>query len=69
MDGEKIKNVVGLISIKDIFEDIMQEEIIDEDQHVVSSDPKGKKFRVRSSIFQSMENTEGCEGKEPLLDA
>ena len=31
--GQALDNVVGLISIKDIFEDIMQEELVDEDKH------------------------------------
>lgn len=34
---QKIKNIVGLINIKDIFEDIMQEELHDEDFHFDSN--------------------------------
>ena len=34
---QKIKNIVGLICLKDIFEDIMQEELIDEDFHFDST--------------------------------
>lgn len=34
---QKITNIVGLINIKDIFEDIMQEELNDEDFHFDSN--------------------------------
>jgi CBS domain containing-hemolysin-like protein len=62
-----VGNIVGLISIKDIFEDIMQEEIIDEDMHLDSTLPNNLNFKKRSSISKNIELKSSAK-REPLLE-
>ena len=53
--GRKVKNVVGVVSIKDIFEDIMQEELIDEDVHLDSTPINDNQLRKRNSNLKHVE--------------
>lgn len=56
------------MSIKDIFEDIMQEELLDEDIHFDSTAPQNLKFqKKRGSINQKIEMKNKSK-EEPLLD-
>lgn len=58
---------MGLISIKDIFEDIMQEEIIDEDLHLDSTIPNNLDFTKRANMAKQIE-LKNSGKREPLLD-
>lgn len=71
-----VKNIVGLICIKDIFEDIMQEELIDQDYHFDSTAPnhlivnKHKHFNLGNShgkIKSSFEMKDCNETKKEHL--
>ena len=65
--GQCIKNIVGLISIKDIFEDIMQEELIDEDGHFDSESPNIQNNFIKNTLSKQTIELKVRGNKEPLL--
>ena len=65
--GQLIKNVVGVISIKDIFEDIMQEELIDEDIHFDSTAQNNFNFLKKNKLSKQNIELKPNPQKEPLI--